>query len=431
MPLSGVTGIRLEVFPYDSNGDGTATLGRDDQGQGNGNFVLSEFTATAISSLSDPNPVNLAQGKPVTAPGATWDGLPKENLTDGSDDTFTHNLTPVRDFWFRVDLGATQSFDRIELTNRNDGYCPERLTDYRVSVYSDNGGSLGSVVWTADVRTDGTNCGIGGVDVLRADLDPDGSFEGRWVQVQAIDNGTDRYFQIAELRVFSAGAAASYDAVIHSDVESAMKGVNASAYLRTAFNVTDAGGVGASDAANDVRRRFRRLSQRNGNRPPQRPRRHAELPGGRDGQPFRFGLRRHYRAQATVAQWPKHARHSGPERLGVRRRFPDLSGIDRLDDHHARVAARLFRHAHAGRTERRWRRRFRRRYHVQLQTRLLRQPVRRRDPMRHARRDARLYARRQPALGHARHVRPRRQSDRHARRHGACLDHNHLAGRRD
>jgi hypothetical protein len=245
MPLSGVTGIRLEVFPYDSNGDGIATLGRDDQGQGNGNFVLSEFTATAISSLYDPNPVNLAQGKPVTAPGATWDGLPKENLADGNDDTFTHNLTPARDFWFRVDLGTTQPFDRIELTNRNDGYCPERLTDYRVSVYSDNNGSLGSVVWTADVRTDGTNCGIGGIDVLRADLDPDGSFEGRWVQVQAIDNGQDRYFQIAELRVFSAGAAASYDPVIHSDVESAMKGVNASACLRSTFTVADAGSIGS------------------------------------------------------------------------------------------------------------------------------------------------------------------------------------------
>ncbi len=178
---------------------------------------------------------NIALGQPVFAAGDTWPGLPKENLTDGSLNTVTHNLDQVRTFSFVVDLGATYALTSVELFNRADGCCPERLANYTVSIHADAGPNIGPATWTANVRTNGSNSGVGGRDLVTAELDPGGVFAGRWIRVQARDDGTPRYLQIAEVRAFGARSASGYRPYLRRDLAATMKSVNASAWLRMPF----------------------------------------------------------------------------------------------------------------------------------------------------------------------------------------------------
>jgi len=77
---------------------------------------------------------------------------------------------------------------------------------------------------SADIRTDGSNSGVDGKDVVRGDLDHDGIFAGRWIRVQSRPDSGDRYFQIAELRAFVFTSGSGYAPLIRSDVGQAMKG---------------------------------------------------------------------------------------------------------------------------------------------------------------------------------------------------------------
>src|SRR6185436_21170445 len=108
-------------------------------------------------------------------------------LTDGSLASFSHNLDPEPAFAYQVRLTQAVAFTRLELFNRNDGCCPDRLSHYRVSIHPDSGGTIGPAVWSADVRTDDSNSGVGGQDVLGPDLDPGAPFEGQWIQIQNLD----------------------------------------------------------------------------------------------------------------------------------------------------------------------------------------------------------------------------------------------------
>jgi hypothetical protein len=93
--------------------------------------------------------VNAAQGKPVTASGPLWSGFPVTNLTDGLVTTFTHPMAASGTLGFRyeVNLQASRNISAIRIYNR-DNCCPERLTNYRVSVHADNGdGAAGAAVW--------------------------------------------------------------------------------------------------------------------------------------------------------------------------------------------------------------------------------------------------------------------------------------------
>ena len=79
----------------------------------------------------------MALGRPVTASGALWPGLPASNLTDGNHlgtGTIAHPATGVATlgFYFQVDLAADLALNRIVLYNRSD-CCPERLTNFSVS----------------------------------------------------------------------------------------------------------------------------------------------------------------------------------------------------------------------------------------------------------------------------------------------------------
>lgn len=148
---------------------------------------------------------NLALGRPVEGTGPTWPGLAVEGLTDGSPDTFTHPATETdpTGYYFEVDLGREFLLERIVIRNRNDGCCPERLTRYRVEVYSDQGGESGSLNWAALIRPDGSNSGVGGIDTIEAQASPTQVFRGRFIRV--VNPGNELHQpQFAEIEAYGA-----------------------------------------------------------------------------------------------------------------------------------------------------------------------------------------------------------------------------------
>ena len=150
---------------------------------------------------------NIAIGRPVSASAATWSGQVPENLTDGNTANQSHPLanSGTLGFYYEIDLGSTKSLSSVDLINRS-GCCPERLSNYRVEIRADAGGSAGAVNWSADIRTDGSNSGSGGRDVVSASLDPGNAMSGRYIRVVNLSNAAYNP-QIAELEAFEAAAA--------------------------------------------------------------------------------------------------------------------------------------------------------------------------------------------------------------------------------
>ena len=156
----------------------------------------------------DPNvqvPINYALGQPVATSGNVWGpGQAAALLTDGNRGTITHPYgpggnpnepTPVG-FYYEVDMESLIELDHIDIYNRADGCCTERLSRFRVEVLDDSQ----TVVWTGDLRTDGSNSGVGGVDTVTADQGT-GVFTGRYIRV--LNNGGGDYSpQMGELEAY-------------------------------------------------------------------------------------------------------------------------------------------------------------------------------------------------------------------------------------
>ncbi|NQT36212.1 MAG: discoidin domain-containing protein [Planctomycetes bacterium] len=182
--LTGITGFRVETFPANGPNIGASS---------NGNFVLSEFMVDAGS--------NLALGQPVTPSAAIYGGGSPTRVTDGRADTFVHGASgSATTYAFTIDLGQPVAVDLVDIFNRGDGCCTDRLTNYRVSVH--NAGIGGAIdptpVWSADVRTDNSNSGVGGIDSVSAAS----TAVGQYVKVEKIDDGATNYWlQVAEIEV--------------------------------------------------------------------------------------------------------------------------------------------------------------------------------------------------------------------------------------
>lgn len=161
------------------------------------------FLLAAACGVSGQTAENLALNRPVLASGPSWGALKPGALTDGDPATFTHPLaeTGTEGFYYEVDLGAVRRIQRVALRNRGDGCCPERLSRYRVEIWTDDGGSAGDRVWMARVRGDGSFSGTGGLDVITSDADPSGTATGRFVRV-VNDGGAAYSPQLAEIEVY-------------------------------------------------------------------------------------------------------------------------------------------------------------------------------------------------------------------------------------
>ncbi len=185
---------------FDNNGagwQGAASVRVDGYTQ---YFQFSEFRAIA---MLPPAPVNVAVKGLVTASGPLYGAQKATSINDGNPATFAHPDTGAAPgFTFTLNLFDSYAFDRLEVLNRSD-CCPDRLSNYRVSLHQDDGtGNPGPAVWSAVVRADGSDSGFSGVDTLTAPLDPAGVFAGQFIRVENLSN-TDYNPQIAELRAFA------------------------------------------------------------------------------------------------------------------------------------------------------------------------------------------------------------------------------------
>ncbi|MCA9201160.1 MAG: lamin tail domain-containing protein, partial [Planctomycetales bacterium] len=180
---------------------------------------------------------NIAVGAQAVASGPLWTGFVPERIVDGDRTTISHPASPVRTFEYSINLGEESQFDRIEIYNRADGCCPERLTNYRVSIHDDDEGEIGPAVWSADIRTDGSNSGARGVDVITPELDPTGDFGGQHIVIAKIEENSTNYWpQIAEVEVYPA---TGYGDLFTTNVQTPMQNVNSSVWLQVPFDVTD------------------------------------------------------------------------------------------------------------------------------------------------------------------------------------------------
>src|SRR5437867_14791 len=127
-------------------------------------------------------------------------------LTDGNHDAVFHlDTAPAPGAAYDVDLGTEIAIDKIQIWPRQDGCCPERFTNLRISVHKDASGKIGDSTWHADIFTDGSNPGSarGTLVTLTPDLDATGTFKGQWVRIESLDNPVPDYgLQMTELEVF-------------------------------------------------------------------------------------------------------------------------------------------------------------------------------------------------------------------------------------
>ena len=170
-----------------------------------GLLVLTWLGGPWSNGLAADGTVNVALNQPVTSSGPTWNGLVASALTDGNPATFSHPLASsgTLDYYFEIDLGRTYRLDRILIRNRNDGCCPERLSRYGVELYADQGGAVGTLNWSANIRTNNSNSGTGGIDTIRATNATSGRFEGRFIRIVNRNNAPYSP-QLAEVEAYGA-----------------------------------------------------------------------------------------------------------------------------------------------------------------------------------------------------------------------------------
>jgi hypothetical protein len=127
-------------------------------------------------------------------------------ITDGNRTAALHGDTLIETgMAYEVDLGAPVKLEQIDIYPRQDGCCPERLANIRVSVLTDNNGTAGTEVWKTDLFTDGSNAGstAGSVVNIPGSLDAAGTFEGQWIRILALDDPIPDYFlQMSEIEAF-------------------------------------------------------------------------------------------------------------------------------------------------------------------------------------------------------------------------------------
>jgi hypothetical protein len=148
---------------------------------------------------------NYARGGAATSNRPLYAGWPITMLVDGDRSGVFHGNTGIAPgFAYELNMGDVVTIDRIDIYPRQDTCCPERLTNFRVSVHKDNNGKIGDQVWSADMFTDGSNPGsaAGTVVTLTKDLNPTGDFKGQWVRIQSLEDPVQDYaLQMTELEV--------------------------------------------------------------------------------------------------------------------------------------------------------------------------------------------------------------------------------------
>ncbi|MEX2187493.1 MAG: lamin tail domain-containing protein [Pirellulales bacterium] len=180
---------------------------------------LAEVEVYAVTETT-PVEENLALNKPTS--GQVYSSFATSLGVDGNTGNFTHTDNVGAVFW-QVDLQAATDLGRVELVNRGDGCCPERLDGAVLSILD----AAQTPIYTADAFSGATSG-----QVFTFDNDGAGFLGARYIRV----DHNNQYLSISEVRAF---APQGYNALIQTNIESSLKNVNSGAYLRNTFDVVD------------------------------------------------------------------------------------------------------------------------------------------------------------------------------------------------
>ncbi len=146
--------------------------------------------------------VNYCLTRPLIASSQVVPGFPLENLTDGNRTTYTlpNDGSGTLGFYYQIDLGQVRELDRVVLWQRKD-CCPERLRRYRVSLFGEAGGTVGTLNWSGTLHLDGSFAAVGTGDTIRAEQGTGTSFSGRYLRIEN-RSGESSNPQIAEVEAY-------------------------------------------------------------------------------------------------------------------------------------------------------------------------------------------------------------------------------------
>ena len=251
--LTNGTATRWAV-PRDPAGWPTdwAASGFDDTGWATGRTGVG-FDARGTGIPTPGSATNLARNKP-TSQSSVLDSFVSTLAVDGKYDNFTHTLAGgTSPATWAVDLGTNCSIERIVLWNRT-SCCQSRLRDITVWVSDATGTQIN---FTSALLNPENVLGGGqlnsGPNSITLDLTQltGGPVIGSRVWVARMPDpdlsGSDgqgnsdepEVLSLAEVEVFGAPLGATLGELVQSDLESSMRGVNASALVRVHFTVPE------------------------------------------------------------------------------------------------------------------------------------------------------------------------------------------------
>ncbi|WP_445739190.1 galactose-binding domain-containing protein [Paenibacillus sp. FSL F4-0236] len=149
-----------------------------------GNLSANSNTASATTSSTPAAGINLALGKTAVASSIEGVGFEASKATDGNSTTRWASIEGSNNEWIYVDLGATQSVNRVKL-NWEDAYAK----GYKVQVSND------ATTWT---DTYVTTTGNGSIDDITFTAN-----SGRYVRVLCTARGTVYGYSIFDFEVYS------------------------------------------------------------------------------------------------------------------------------------------------------------------------------------------------------------------------------------
>ena len=162
-------------------------------------------------------PINYALGAAAYTNGTIYSaGWPAAVLTNGVADVIhgdgpggTAGIAEDEGFYYEIDLGQVVELAEVHVVPRQDGCCPDRLTNYLITVHPDENGQAGEAVWSGIYRDDFSFPDTLDADIITADGDANGSFVGQWVRITSlatqseIDDGLVNYrLQLSEIEVY-------------------------------------------------------------------------------------------------------------------------------------------------------------------------------------------------------------------------------------
>ncbi|MBL9167579.1 MAG: hypothetical protein JNN07_07540 [Verrucomicrobiales bacterium] len=201
-----------------------------------------QMTELEVYAEVPPSEINRALNAAVTANAPLYAGAPPGNIVDGNRGSIIHaDVAPPAGLAYTINMGARVRLSKLVVWARQDGCCATRLTNYRVTVHPDNGGTIGSPVWTADLHTDGTDpgSGPGSKDELIAENDSAGIFEGQYIRIESLDAAPADYaLQISEVEALGE-ILGGLSVLLNQQPANAVVGVGTSARFAVVANVVN------------------------------------------------------------------------------------------------------------------------------------------------------------------------------------------------